>query len=484
MKKYLLFLLVLIFSGCAVGPKYHRPDLPAPEEWQNSDTTVVLDSSTAAIADTAWWQLFGDTVMTSLIETALQENNDIRVAASQVEELLGLYRVARSDFFPKIGAEGTGLRGQFGVPGDADQERSTHNYFNVNLSAGWEIDLWGKLRRANEAARADLLASEEYRRGVVLTISTLVANAYIDLLSFDQQLHIARMTVSSRERSLQLFHQRLEKGDASQLEISQIESEYWQARAQVPLLEKNITQLQNILSVLLGRNPGNIPRGGAIDSLQLPMVPDGLPSEILNRRPDVRLAEEQLIAANARIGVAKSLYFPSLSLTGLFGTASGDLENLFTPNAAIWNVGGQVLQPIFRGGEIRGQVKAAEGVQKQALYAYVQAVQSAFKDVENSLVERSRVQEQLDALGKRVKALQIYTQLANMRYLEGLTDYLEVLDAERALFSSQLQYTEIQAGLYKSVVGIYSALAGGWVDWAASVSYLPEDPVEPREIKE
>ena len=234
----------------------------------------------------------------------------------------------------------------------------------------------------------------------------------------------------------------------------------------------------------MGKNPGAIPRGGVIDSLRLPLIPAGLPSEILNRRPDVRLAEEQLIAANARIGAAKSLYFPSLSLTGLFGTASGDLENLFTPNAAIWNVGGQILQPIFRGGEIRGQVKAAEGVQKQALFSYVQAVQSAFQDVENSLVEKVRVQEQWEALGKRVEALQIYTRLANMRYREGLTGYLEVLDAERSLFSSQLQYTDIQASLYKSVVGIYSALAGGWVDWAATVSYLPEDPVEPREIKE
>jgi multidrug efflux system outer membrane protein len=422
--------------------------------------------------------------MTGLIQTALQENNDIRVAASQVEELLGLYRVTRSDFFPKISAEGTGIRGQFGVPGDADQERPTHNYFNVNLSAGWEIDLWGKLRRANQAAQAELLASEEYRRGVVLSIAGLVANSYIDLLSLDQQLNIARMTVDSRERSLRLFQQRFQKGDASQLELSQIESEYWLAKSEVPRLEKNIAQLQNILSVLLGKNPGAIRRGGVIDSLQLPLVPAGLPSEILNRRPDVRLAEEQLISANARIGVAKSLYFPSLSLTGLFGTASGDLENLFTPNAAIWNVGGQILQPIFRGGEIRGQVKAAEGVQKQALYSYVQAVQSAFKDVENSLVEKIRVQEQFEALGRRVEALQVYTRLANMRYREGLTGYLEVLDAERSLFSSQLQYTEIKASVYKSVVGIYSALAGGWVDWAASVSYLPEDPVAPREIKE
>jgi multidrug efflux system outer membrane protein len=480
MKHLILVFLALLIGGCAVGPDYQRPETEVPSEWQTRDTTAMLDSATIAAADTGWWQLFGDTVMTSLIRSALQENNDVRIAAARVEEFLGYYGVTKSDFFPKIGAGGSVDRGQFLTSGNGESVRPTANRFSVNVSATWEIDLWGKIRRATEAAKAQVLASEEARRGVVLSVTAFVASSYIDLLSLDKQLEIARRTVASREFSLDLFRQRYAKGDVSELELSQIESQYWLAKARVPTLELEISTLENAMSVLIGRNPGPIPRGTRIDSLTLPGIPEGMPSEILERRPDVRQAEEQLRAANAQIGVAKALYFPSISLTGLFGGVSGNLSSLFKPEAQVWNVGGQVLQPIFRWGEISGQVAAAEAIQKQTLYGYVQSVQNAFRDVEDALVGRSRTQEVHDAQGMQVEALRVYDRLARMRYREGVTSYLEVLDAERSLFDTELQYAQTQANLYKSVVSVYRAVAGGWVDQAADRAFLPIDPVETR----
>jgi multidrug efflux system outer membrane protein len=481
MKTVVLMVLGLMVVGCSVGPDYRRPEIEEPAEWQYQDTSMVLDSAAIAAADTGWWEMFGDTVLTNLIHSALRENHDVRIAAARVEQYLGLYGVAKSDFFPKLDAQGAARRGQSLLSGDGTFERPTANIFALELSASWEIDIWGKVRRATEAARADLLAAEESRRAVALSVVGFTAEAYIDLLSLDKQLDVARRTVASREMSLDLFRQRLDKGDISDLELSQIESQYWLAKAQIPVLEKTIAQLEHALSVLLGRNPGRIPRGLPLDSLRLPGIPEGIPSEILEGRPDVRLAEEQLRAANARIGVAKSLYFPSISLTGLFGVASGDLSNLFTANAQTWAIGGGILAPIFHWGEISGQVDAAEAFQKQTLHVYVQAVQSAFRDAEDALVGRSRTQEQEEAQANQVRSLRQYERLARMRYRDGVTSYLEVLDAERSLFSTELEYAQTQGNLLKSVVGVYKAFAGGWADWVAMEAYQPDDPVDRRD---
>jgi len=480
MRRSFPIICAVVLTGCAVGPDYQRPPLESPETWITADTTFYADSS-AALADTAWWHLFGDTVLTNLVAVGLQENTDIRVAAARVEELMGRYGVARSDYFPKIDAGGTAMRGQFGAPGDdVDGGRPTHDYFRVNLSTDWEIDLWGRIRRANEAARADLLASEEARRGVVLSTASLIAASYVDLLALDRQLEIARETAASRLNALDLFGQRKAKGDLSVLEYSQAESEYWLAMSQIPVFQKQITFVENNINYLLGRNPAPVTRGSVIDSLALPEVPVGMPSTLLERRPDVRFAEEQLRAANARIGVAKSLYFPTISLSGMLGTASGDLDALFQSDSGVWDVGGSVFGPIFHWGEIGGEVSAAEGVQKQALYSYVGAVRNAFRETEDALTNRSRTGEQLAAEASRVEALATYARLARMRYDEGVTDYLEVLDAERSLFSAQLDYTRTQAELYKSVVDIYRALAGSWLEQAAAASFMIEEDVEPR----
>jgi multidrug efflux system outer membrane protein len=474
--------IACILASCAVGPNYQQPEVEHPASWQHADSTMFTFDSSKALVDTSWWDLFGDTVLTGLVRSALEENADVRIAAARVEQLMGQYGVAKSDFFPKVNAGGSADRGQFiGAPQNTDGERLTANRFQVNLSAGWEIDLWGKIRRATEAAKADLLASEEARRGVVLSTVSLIATSYFDLLSLDRQLALTRHTAETRRQSLEFFKQRLDKGDLSELEYNQAESEYWFAMADIPRLEKNVTFLENTINVLLGRNPGPVERGRTLDSLVMPEVPVGLPSDILDRRPDVRFAEEQLRSANARIGVAKAQYFPSISLTGLLGVVSGELSSLFVPNSRVWNVGGDVLQPIFRGGEISGQVKVAEGVKKEALYGYVNTVHNAFRDAEDALTDRTKTSEQAAAEEKRVAALSTYLRLANMRFNEGVTSYLEVLDADRNLYSSELQYVQTKADVYKSIVGVYRAFAGGWLDNASAESFQVTEPPERRE---
>ncbi len=478
MKKVFAPLVLVIVAACSVGPNYHRPEVEPPPAWLNPDTTFYADSA-ATLSDTTWWDLFGDTVLTQLVTVGVMENLDVRIAAARVEELMGRYGVAKSDFFPKIDAGGTALRGQFGAPGDPSGERPTRDYFQVNLSAGWEIDIWGKFRRASEAAKADLLATEEARRGVVLSTISLLASSYIDLLALDRQLEITRQTAELRGHTVKMFQQRKDKGDLSELEFSQAESEYWFAMAQIPLLEKNIVFLENTINFLLGRNPGPVPRGRVLDSLIVPEIPVGIPSSLLERRPDVRFAEEQLRAANARVGVAKSLYFPSISLSGLFGFASGDLNELFESNSIIWDLSGGVFQPIFHWGEIKGEVKASEGLKKQALYSYVQTVRGAFRDTEDALTDRALTGAQVEAETQRTDALSTYVKLARMRYDEGVTSYLEVLDAERSYLDAEQSFSRTKAELYKSVVGVYRALAGSWLDSVAIASFRLEE-VEPR----
>lgn len=478
MKKLFLAISLLIFVvGCSVGPDYVRPTLEMPDSTIYTQDYTVEDSLALALADTTWWELFGDTVLTNLIKTAVQENNDIKIAAARVDEFMGLYGVNQSDYYPKFDVGASGRVGEL----NADGQKFRANRFTLDLSAFWEVDIWGRIRRANEAALADLLAADEVRRGVILTITSQIAITYFDLLSLDSQLEIAKRTVESRAKSLDLFQQRWERGDISQLEISQLESEYWYAKSQIPFLEKSIVQLENAISVLLGRNPGPIPRGQNINNLVLPEIPESMPSILLERRPDVLQAEQQLIGANARIGVVKSLYYPSLSLTGLIGFSNNDIAKLFDPSSFVWNAGGSLLAPLFRAGEISSQVDAAEAVQRQAFFNYMKAVQTAFSDAQNALIERTKTEEIYYSDGKRLEALSTYYNLSNLRYEEGATSYLEVLDAERNLFDSELGYVQSRATMLKSVVGIFNSLAGGWLDKAAFESYQPMNPVEQPE---
>jgi len=361
--------LLLLLTGCMVGPNYQRPDVDALETWRFEEKEV------KDIVNTQWWEQFHDPVLNELITTALQENKDVKIAAAVIEEYMGYYGVERAPLFPQIGAGAVAGRDRATEEGPSPLSSAVENPANnyqAFLNASWEIDLWGKLRRATEAARADFLSTEEAQRTIILSLVTSVAGAYINLCDLDKQLEIAKQTAKTREDSYNLFKLRFEGGVISELELNQVKSEYEQALSTIPVIEKTVAQQENALSVLLGRNPGSIQRGKTIDDLMLPTVPAGLPSDLLANRPDIRQAEQNLIAANARIGVARAQYFPSISLTGLFGWASTDLSDLFSGPAKTWSWAAPIAAPIFTGGAISGQVKAAEAIQQQALVRYQQ----------------------------------------------------------------------------------------------------------------
>ncbi|NJD57235.1 MAG: efflux transporter outer membrane subunit, partial [Nitrospirae bacterium] len=419
-------------------------------------------------ANTAWWEQFNDPVLNDLIQTALRENKDVKIAAAKVEQFAGQYGTTRAALFPQVSADGTyGRQRASELTGTSQLEGTgispTFNSSQLVLNAAWEIDLWGKLRRATEAARADLLGTEDARRAVILTLVASVASTYIDLRDLDKQLEISKQTAKSRGESYDLFKLRFEGGVISELELNQVKSEYEQALSTIPQFEKRIAQTENSLSTLLGRNPGPIARGKTIDQLTLPAVPAGLPSDILMSRPDILQAEQNLIAANANIGVAKSLYFPSISLTGMFGWASNDLSDLFKGPAKTWSWAVPASMPIFTAGSIAGQVKSAEAFQQQALIGYRQSVQTAFREVDDALIDQKKSREQIAAQDRQVEALRNYARIARLRYDNGYTSYIEVLDAERSLFNAELSYTQTQGTLFLSLVNLYKSIGGGWV---------------------
>lgn len=464
--------VTLLLAGCAVGPDYERPKVDASERYRFEDAQA------RDTANTAWWTQFGDKELDRLIGIALSENKDVLIAAARVEEYYGRYGAQRGQQLPQVGAEAQGGRRRqsqsanplFQVfPGIS----TTDSFYSLDLGASFELDLWGRLRRATEAARADLLAVEENRRTVILTLVSAVASSYVNLLNLDRQLEISRDTVRTRAESLRIFELRFKAGTISEIELQQLRSEYETALATIPTVEKLIGQQESNFSVLLGRNPGPITRGGALDKLVLPAVPSGLPSELLDRRPDIRRAEQQLVAANARIGVAKAAFFPSISLTGLLGVASADLSRLFDSDSRTWTYAGSINQPIFTGGTLSGQLAASEAQQKQALFSYQQVIQIAFSEVENSLVDQAKTREQAAAQTRQVAALARYAHLARLRYDNGYSSYLEVLDSERSLFQAQLQLTQTQGQLYVALINLYKSLGGGWVDQAEKLATQP-----------
>lgn len=482
MRRASLYLVSLtLLSACAVGPDYDRPEIDSPQAWR-FETVGAKE-----IINYEWWQQFEDPVLDELIAIALQENIDVRIAAARVEEFIGRLRTTKSGLFPQFGYDVQGERqrnSEVGsVPIPAGVNPIGESYTAV-INARWEIDLWGKLRRANEAARSDLFASEEARRTVIMTLVTSVANTYVDLRNFDKQLEISKRTLDSRGEALELFKLRFKGGVISELELYQVRSEYEQAAAAVPVQERRVAQTENALSVLLGRNPGAIPRGKTIDELLLPPVPEALPSTLLGQRPDIRQAEQNLIAANARIGVAKAQYFPTISLTGFLGSASADLSNLFKDPAQTWNFGGSIAGPIFTAGAISGQVQTATALQQQTLLNYQRTIQIAFREVEDALIGHKKFNEQLTAQGRRVDALYKYSRLARLRYDNGYTSYIEVLDSERSLFDAELIHSQNQSDVYTSLVNIYKSMGGGWVIEAENMAEPPADTATIEEESE
>ncbi|TDN57825.1 efflux transporter outer membrane subunit [Paraburkholderia sp. BL10I2N1] len=468
-------LLVLTLNGCLLGPDYVRPkvDVPANFRFTIQETTDT--------ANTAWWEQFQDPVLNDLIAAALADNLDVKVAAARVEEFRGQFVSTRSGLFPQVGANFDASRqratevGATPIPAGVSP---VYNLFDASVSASWEIDLFGRIRRETEAARANLLASEEGRRGTILTLVASVASSYINLRSLDRQLEIAKATVESRADSVHVFTLRFHGGEVSQMELAQSQSEYQAALATIPQLESQIAVQEDALAVLLGRNPEPIVRGRELDALAAPTIPAGLPSDLLERRPDVLQAEQNLVAENALIGAARALYFPSISLTGLFGSVSTEFSKLFTGPARVWSFAGSVSLPIFTGGNIAGQVHQAEARQQEALFSYRKAIQVAFQEVADALITLQKSREQLSVQADQVTSLTTYAHLARLRYEGGYTSYIEVLDAERSLFNAQLTYAQTQGAELTSFVSLYKAMGGGWVVKAEEMTQPPA-PAQP-----
>jgi len=482
MRKLSTFLLVsLLAGGCTIGPDYQRPVVDTPTEWR------VTTPDAKELADSAWWQQFNDPVLNDLIGVALNDNKDLLIAVARIEEYAGRYGVVRADLFPQLSASTDYSRGRITEAGAnplSPAYKTTTDSFSATLNTSWEIDLWGRVRRSTEAAKAQFIASEEGRRGVILSLVGNVATAYINLRALDRQLEISRNTAKSRGDSYLLFKERFAGGVISELELSQNRSQYEEALASIPGLEKAVTLQENGLSILLGRNPGPIARGRNIDELILPAIVAGMPSDLLERRPDLRQAEQTLIAANAQIGVAKAAYFPTISLTGSFGSASGDLSDLFKGPSKIWQYGAPVSLPIFTAGKIAGGVKEAEAIQQQALLGYQQAVQNAFREVNDALTDQTQTSKQLTVQKSQVESLQQYAGIARLRYDNGYTDYLSVLDAERSLFNAELAYTQTKGALYISAINLYKAMGGGWIQQADQLAQTPVAPLTEKREKQ
>ncbi|HUM18674.1 MAG TPA: efflux transporter outer membrane subunit [Deltaproteobacteria bacterium] len=464
MRKLLLVPVVaVICAGCALGPDYRRPDVEAPPAWR------VEAQDAQDVADTLWWERFGDPALDGLIAAALNENRDLGIAAARVSEYEGRLMVTRADLLPSVDASYQAGKSRISEHGSSRLSSVVANPFHqyqAGFGASWELDIWGRYRRADEAALADLLAAEETRRGVILSLCASVATGYVNLLDLDNQLLIARRTAENTKKTVDLFEVRSKGGVVSDLEISQVKSQYALTLTRIPAIEKLIAQQENALSFLLGRNPGPIARGKTIDGLALPPVPQGLPSDLLERRPDIRQAEQSLVAANARIGEARSLYFPSISLTGAYGWSSTHLSDLLKTPARVWSWGGGITAPIFEGGAIRGQNRVAEAVRQEVLLAYLKSVQNAFREVNDSLVSQKFSRAQLEAQKMQVDALRDYAHIARTRFDNGYTSYIEVLDAESSLFEAELSHSRTQAMLFMDLVNLYKSMGGGWVDRA------------------
>lgn len=470
MRRFILLAFLLALSSCMVGPNYRPPELNIPpsfrfEEKEARDT-----------ANTDWWRALQDPTLDALIDEALRNNLTVKIAAANVEQAAGLLVQIRAPLFPQLEYSGSAARQRVSETGAGFLEpilKNPRSSFQLLAGANWEIDLWGRIRRLSEAARAELLAADEARRGVILSLVASVADTYIQLRGLDEQLAIAKRTLDTYAESVRLFELQYKHGQVRKMIVEQARSQYQTAAAAIPQIESQIVQTENALSILLGRNPGPIARGKSILDLELPAVPAGLPSQLLVRRPDLAQAELNLVSANAQIGAAEALYFPSISLTGALGLQSSDLSNLFKGSAREWNYAGSFIGPIFTAGAISGQVKQAEAVEQAALLTYKDAVLSAFSDVEDALAVREKLAEQLQAQKGLVDSLREYARLAWLQYNGGYTPYLTVLDAESKLFPAELNYAQTRTGLLGAYVNIYKAMGGGWVSRAERLTEAP-----------
>ena len=462
MKHWLVLLsATLLTSGCTVGPNYKRPIVAVPSSYRGMVPEQNAQTQAAPLGDQKWWDIFQDEQLRALIRTALAQNFDLRIAGSRVLEAQAQLGIIRADQFPTLGA-GAAI----------DDTRAAQSKFlpafetstgQVSLSAAWELDFWGKFRRATEAARANLLATEWARQEVVSTLVANVAGAYFQLRAFDLQLEISKRTLDSRQESLRLTRILADGGSTSLLDVRQAEQLVFTASAEVPVLEQQIEQQENFLSILLGQNPTDVPRGKALtDQPQPPEVPPGLPSALLERRPDIREAEGQLIAANAQIGVARAAYFPEIALSGTGGFQSSALSGLFSGPAGAWSFGASLTEPIFTAGRLHSEVRLAEARQQTAVLLYQQLIQGAFRNVSDALVAYQKTREFRTQEEFLFQSAQDAARLSRMRYTGGATGYLEVLTNETNAFSAELGLAQARLNELLALVQLYEALGGGW----------------------
>src|SRR6201987_4339797 len=455
-----LLLVSSLVGACKVGPNYRRPDVQTPAAYHDLSPNAQAQAQASSFADLPWWQIFQDPQLQELIRTAIKQNYDMQIATERINAARAQVAVTRSALFPQV-------RGNGNFTGGKESTFQTKfNFFTLGADAAFQLDLFGRLRRATEAARAELLATEEAQRTVTLTLVSDVASAYFSLLQLDLQLQITRDTVTTQEDSVKLTSFRLDHGVATKLDVLQARQVLDTANAQIPDIERQLGQEEDAISILLGNYPGTVPRGIRLpDQPVPPEVPAGLPSSLLARRPDILQAEQNLIAANAEIGVAKAEFFRQISLTGSGGGAFGRssaFSSMMSSQLGIWSYGASVSQPIFTGGALRGNLHIAESQQKQALLAYKQAIQHAFGDVSDALIGYQKLHEVRIQQEQVVSDLSESVRLSTMRYRGGTTAYLEVLDGQRSLFSAELTLAQARGNEYQSLVQLYKVLGGGW----------------------
>ncbi|MDT6964280.1 efflux transporter outer membrane subunit [Cupriavidus sp. SZY C1] len=447
-----------LMTGCAIGPDYERPEVAQPPAYR-------LDTGLLTVAaDGDWWNAFNDPVLTAMVETALRNNYDARIASARIDEFRARLMIARSGLYPQLNATASAARQKSGSFNGTPFQSfgGPQNSYEALLNASWEIDLWGRIRRQAEAAQADLWNAEYTRRGVVLSLAAAVVQGYATLRGLDAQLEVAQQTLTTRGQALDIFRQRYEGGVISQVELAQSENDYYSAEATIPSLRASIAQTENALSYLLGREPGPVERGATITELQAPAVGADLPAALLARRPDILQAEQQAVSANAQVGAARALFLPSVNLSGFFGALATSPGALWQSASQIWGFGAGLTQPVFQGGAIRGQVNAAEAVSAQAMLGYQSSVINALADVNTSLASGVETRNRLTSLRKQEQSLTIYADQANARYEGGYSSYLEVTDARQKLFTVQLAAIQGQVDVLTSAAGLYKSLGGGW----------------------
>ena len=453
-------LVVALLAGCTVGPNYHRPTVDSPTNFRTLAPETGSQSQASSYADLPWWEVFHDPKLQELIRSALKQNYDLQLATERINAARAELAVTRSSLYPQVGGEANFIGGK------ESNTQSRFNFLLLSADAAFQLDLFGKLRRATEASRAELLATEDAKRTVVMTLVSDIAVDYYTLLQLDLQLDITRQTVNTQTDSIKLTNARLDHGVATRLDVLQAQQVLDTANAQIPDLERLIAQEENAISILLGSYPQAVPRGQPLIEQALPPeVPAGLPSTLIERRPDIREAEQVLVASNAEIGVAKASFFPSIALTGSGGGAFGRssaFSSLMDTHLGIWSYGAQVSQPIFTGGALKGNLRLAQSENKQALIVYRQSIQRAFGEVSDALIGYQKYHEVRVRQEATVADLQETLRLSKTRYQGGTTTYLEVLDAQRSLYSAELTLADARGNEYRSLVQLYKSLGGGW----------------------